>query len=337
MKAIQFTGYGETSDKIILSDIPVPVPSDHEVLVKAVAASLNPIDYKLVNGRLKQLLKFRFPQRLGYDVSGQITAIGKNVSSFKTGDEIYSRVGTKSPGTFAEYICIEEKYLALKPAKLSHREASCIPLTGLTTMQAMLAADAKAGKKILIHAGSGGVGVFAIQYAKALGLFVATTTSTGNVSWVKDLGADVVIDYKKQDYTNLLKDYDIVYDTLGGDTTLRSFDVLRKGGTVVSISGPPDAHFAAHMQLNFLYSWIFQFMSRKVRKKARLTGTNYRYLLMTPGGKQLEELNVLLEQGKIKPLIDKVFPLSETISALKYLETGRVKGKVVIDCINPIS
>jgi NADPH:quinone reductase-like Zn-dependent oxidoreductase len=337
MKAVLFSGYGNIADTISVQDIIIPEPSENEVLVRVEAASLNPVDYKLVNGKLKLLLPLKFPQRLGYDMSGVIVSTGQNVTRFKAGDAIYARSGSKEPGTFAEYACVHEMYIAAKPSNISHLEASCIPLAGQTTLQAFRMAGAAAGKKILIHAGSGGVGVLAIQYAKALGMFVATTTSTQNKDWVKKLGADVVIDYKTQDFVKELHDFDIVYDTLGGETLMRSFNILKKGGLVVSISGPPDPAFAKRMGLNFLFRSVVSFMSLRVRKKAKKTETSYCFLLLSPSGEQLEQLTPIITTEQMMPVIDKVYPLEQCVEALKYLETGRVKGKLVLDCSSPLN
>lgn len=334
MKAIHFTGYGKLQDKIILKDIPMPIPSDNEVLIKIYAASVNPIDYKLVHGLLKLIHHFKLPSRLGYDVSGVVSSVGKNVTEFKPGDEVFSWVGTSSPGTFAEYISVNSNYVSYKPVNLTHEEASCIPLVGLTSMQAISDfGKAKAGQKILIHAGSGGVGVFAIQYAKSLNLHVATTTSTANVEWVKSLGADIVIDYKKQNYLDQIKDYDIVYDTLGGQTTLDSIKVLKEGGKLVSVAGPPDKLYAIKNNLNIFLNMVISLMGFKVRKAAKKHNISYNFIFLEPKEKQLAELAHLVETKNIQVHIEKTYALEQASEALQHVAAGRTKGKVVIKIV----
>jgi NADPH:quinone reductase-like Zn-dependent oxidoreductase len=331
MKAIHFKGYGELKPNIILKEIAIPVPSDDEVLIKIHAASINPVDYKMVKGTMRLLLRLKFPSRLGYDMSGTIVSAGKNVKGFKMDDEVYARAGDFHPGTFAEYITVEPKYLSMKPKNLSHEEAACIPLVGQTSVQAIRdKGKAKAGQKILIHAGSGGIGVFAIQYAKSLGLHVATTTSTANVAWVKSLGADIVIDYKKQNYLDLIKDYDLVFDTLGGKIKLDSFKVLKVGGKLVSILPPPDKQFAIEKKLNILLRGLLTLMNWRISREAKKQKVSYAYLLMETDGKNLDEITPIIEAGKIKVYIDRTYPLEETLEALEYVAAGRTKGKVVI-------
>ncbi len=334
MKAIRFKGYGVLQEMISLDEIPVPVPADNDVLVRIVAASINPVDYKIVGGSMKLLHRFPLPQTLGFDFSGEVSGLGKAVSDYKIGDLIYGRVGDLHPGTFAEYICTETKYIAPKPKNLSHEEAACIPLVGQTTVQALsIICEAKAGQKILIHAGSGGIGVFAIQYAKYLKMHVAATTSTANVAWVKSLGADEVIDYKTQNYLELIKDYDLVYDTLGGKTKLVSMQVLKPGGKLVSIVGPPDKAFAIRMKLGFFLRIFLTLMNLKINSTAKKYRIQYYYWLMQSDGKLLAEMTQFIEAGAIKVFIDKTFPLSETLKALEYVKAGRTKGKVVIKMV----
>ena len=331
MKAIHFKDYGELKPNIIIKELPLPVPTQDEVLVKVHAASVNPVDFKLVQGALKVLHRFKLPARLGFDLSGTIESIGANVKEFKVGDKVYARAGDFTPGTFAEYYAIESKYVAIKPSNLSYEEASCIPLVGQTSVQAITdIGNAKPGQKILIHAGSGGIGVFAIQYAKSLGLFVATTTSTQNVEWVKSLGADLVIDYKKQNYLDMIKDYDLVYDTLGGKIKSDSLNVLKPGAKLISIVGPPDRKFAIERKLSFIVRTFLTLVNLKVQWLAKRKKVSYHYLLMESKGSQLAEITKIIEAGKIKVYIDKIYPLEDTLGALEHVKAGRTKGKVVV-------
>ncbi len=331
MKAILFNGYGKLKDHILLQDIPTPVPAENEVLVQIFAASINPVDYKIVHGAMRLLHRFKLPQTLGFDLSGIVVSVGKNVSEFNIGQEVYGRVGDTHPGTFAEYITVEPKYLAIKPRNITHEEAACLPLVGQTTVQALTKiCEAQAGQKILIHAGSGGIGMFAIQYAKYLKMHVATTTSTANIERVKALGADVVIDYKTQNYLELIKDYDIVYDTLGAQTKLDSMQILKPGGKLVSIVGPPDRAFAVRMHLGFFLKTFLTLMNLKIQRIAKKNKIDYYYWLMQSDGKLLDEITKIVETGAIKVYIDKTFALEQVLEALQYVEAGRTKGKVVV-------
>ncbi|MGH3561921.1 MAG: NADP-dependent oxidoreductase, partial [Mycobacterium sp.] len=210
-------------------------------------------------------------------------------------------------------------------------QAASVPLVGLTAWQALIEkAKLQAGQKVLIHAGSGGVGTFAIQLAKHLGATVATTTSTANVEWVKDLGADVVIDYKTDDFETILRDYDVVFDTLGGETLDKSFRVLKPGGKVISVAGPPEPDFAKEFGLNWFLIQAMRVLSLKIRRKAKRRGVGYSFLFMKANGDQLRELGSLIDSGAIRPVIDRVFPFQSTLEALAYVEQGRAKGKVVV-------
>jgi alcohol dehydrogenase len=221
--------------------------------------------------------------------------------------------------------------VAIKPRTLTMEEAASIPLVGLTAWQALIEkANLKRGQKILIHAGSGGVGTFAIQLAKHLGATVATTTSTANVDWVKRLGADIVIDYKKEDFETILRDYDVVLDTLGGEALEKSLRVLKPGGRLISIAGPPDPDFAEEYGLAWILRQGIRFLSYRIRKSAKRHHVSYSFLFMRPSGDQLREIAALIDSGSIRPVVDRVFPFESTKDALAYVETGRAKGKVVI-------
>ena len=244
MKAFIIDRYG-SNDVVRAGEMPDPELRDDDVLVQIHAASVNPLDFKIRDGKLKLILPYRLPFILGNDLAGVVVRVGSRVRRFKPGDEVYARTDKDRIGAFAEFISIKEDAVAIKPKKLTMEEAASIPLVGLTAWQALVErANLKKGQKVLIHAGSGGVGTFAIQLAKHLGAIVATTTSTANLDWVKRLGADIVIDYKKDDFETILHDYDVVLDTLGGETLEKSLRVLKPGGKLISIAGPPDPDFA---------------------------------------------------------------------------------------------
>jgi len=253
------------------------------------------------------------------------------VRRFKTGDEVYARTDSGRPGAFAEFISINENSVANKPRTLTMEEAASIPMVGLTAWQALIErANLTKGQKLLIHAGSGGVGTFAIQLAKHVGATVATTTSTANVELVKRLGADVVIDYKNEDFETILHDYDVVFDTLGGETLEKSVRVLKPGGKLIGIAGPPDPAFAKAIDANVIVRLVVGLLSYRIRKSAKRHGVSYSFLFMRPSGDQLREIGALIDSGNIRPVVDRIFPFESTREALAYVETGRAKGKVVV-------
>ncbi|MHC2301834.1 NADP-dependent oxidoreductase [Rhizobium mongolense] len=314
-----------------LADMPAPELRDDDVLVEIHATSVNPLDSKVRDGEFKLFLPYRPPFILGHDVAGIVTRVGPRVSRFKVGDQVYARPRDHRVGTFAEFIAINEADVALKPKNLSMEEAGSIPLVGLTAWQVLVeTARLKPGQKVFIQAGSGGVGIFAIQLAKHLGATVATTTSTKNVELVKSLGADVVIDYKKQDFEKILSGYDLVINSQDKKTLDKSLGVLKPGGLVISISGPPDPEFAKRLGLNLFLRLVIRLLSRSVRKKAKSLGIRYSFLLMRAQGQQLSAIASLIESGVIRPVVDQVFPFEKTGDALAYVETGRASGKVVV-------
>jgi NADPH:quinone reductase-like Zn-dependent oxidoreductase len=314
-----------------LADLPEPQMGNEDVLVRVLAASVNPLDAKLRDGAFKALLPYRLPFVLGHDVAGTIVKVGSQVKQFKVGDEIYSRPRDHRIGTFAEFIAINEADVALKPKNLSMEEAASIPLVALTAWQALVErGKVKPGQKVFIQAGSGGVGLIAIQLAKHLSATVATTTSAANAVLVKSLGVDVAIDYKTQEFENVLSGYDLVLNSQDSETLNKSLAVLKPGGQIISISGPPDTAFAKAAGLNVFLKLVFTILSRGVRKKAEKLGLRYSFLFMRADGQQLAALTQLIEAGIIKPVVDKVFTFEKTGEALAYVETGRAKGKVVI-------
>jgi NADPH:quinone reductase-like Zn-dependent oxidoreductase len=312
-------------------DMPDPVIGPNDVLVRIHATAINLLDSKLRDGEFKLFVPYRPPFILGHDLAGTVARVGANVRKFKAGDEVYSRPRDLRAGTFAEMIAVDAPDLALKPASLSMGEAASIPLVGLTAWQALVeVGKVKPGQKVFIQAGSGGVGTFAIQLAKHLGATVATTTSAANAELVKSLGADLVIDYKTQDFEQVLSGYDLVLNSQDAKTLEKSLRVLKPGGKLISISGPPDVPFAKSLRLNLLLRFIMGMLSRSIIKKAKARGIDYAFLFMRANGQQLTEIAKLIDAGVIRPVVDKVFPFDQTAQALAYVETGRAKGKVVI-------
>ena len=330
MKAVVIDRYG-SNEVVRTRDVPTPELRDDDVLVQIHAASVNPVDFKIRAGKLKPILPYRLPLVLGSDLAGVVLEAGPRARRLKPGDEVFARPHKDRIGAFAELIAIREDAVALKPKRLTMEESASVPLVGLTAWQALVErARLKPGQKVLIHAGSGGVGTIAIQLAKHLGAMVATTTSAANLEWVKNLGADIVIDYKKEDFEAIVRDYDVVLDTLGGETLEKSVRVLKPGGKVISISGPPDPEFAKSIGANWLVRMAMRLLSRRIRKDAKRRGVSYSFLFMRASAEQLRELGSLIDAGRIRPVVDRVFPFESTKEALAYVETGRAKGKVVI-------
>lgn len=330
MKAFVLERYGKKS-ALRLAEMPTPELHDDEVLVEVHAAGLNLLDSKIRDGEFKLILPYRLPLVLGHDVAGVIVKVGRQVRQFELGDEVYARVDDFRIGTFAQFVPVKEASLAPKPAGLTMEEAASIPLVGLTAWQALVArADLKKGQKVFIQAGSGGVGTFAIQLAKHLGATVATTTSTANLALVKSLGADVAIDYKTQDFEDVLRDYDVVLNSQDGKTLEKSLRVLKSGGKLVSISGPPDPEFGKQIAAAGFVKLVMRLLSSGIRRKARGRGIGYSFLFMKASGSQLREITRLVEAGVIRPVIDRIFPFESTSEALAYVQAGRAKGKVVV-------
>lgn len=303
----------------------------HDVLVQVHATSVNLLDAKIRTGEFKLILPYSFPLILGNDLAGVVVRVGASVRRFKPGDEVYARPPQARIGTFAELIAVDENALALKPENLSMEEAAALPLVALTAWQVLVdSARLKQGQKVFIQAGSGGVGSVAIQLAKHLGAFVATTTSTANVEWVKALGADVVIDYKTQKFEQVLQDYDVVLNSLGADELEKSLTILKPGGQLISISGPPTPAFAQAQKLPWVVGLVMRLLSSGIRRKARNKKVSYAFVFMRASGAQLDKITALVESGSIKPVIDRTFTFDSTADALSYVEQGRSKGKVII-------
>ena len=330
MKAFVINKYSKKGE-LKLSDLAIPEVKEHDVLVEIHASGLNLLDSKIKSGEFKLILPHKLPLILGHDVAGVITKVGKNVKNFKVGDTVYSRVADHSIGTLAEFIAIDEKDVALKPKNISMEEAASIPLVALTAWQALVEnAKLQKEQKVFIQAGSGGVGTIAIQLAKHLGAIVATTASEKSFEMLKKIGADVLIDYKKDDFENILKEYDLVLNSQDINTLEKSLRIVKPGGKVISISGPPTPDFAKAIGAPWFVKIILALISSGIRKKATKLGVNYSFLFMRADGTQLSQITSLIESGAIKPVLDKTFPFEQTNDALSYVESGRAKGKVVV-------
>ncbi|MRG85914.1 NADP-dependent oxidoreductase [Salinibacillus xinjiangensis] len=308
MKAIVIDQYGG-SEQLKERDVERPSITDDQVLVEVHATSVNPIDWKLREGYLQEMLPFEFPIILGWDVAGTITEVGKNVTEYKAGDRVFSRPATTRQGTYAEFVPVDQNLLAMMPENMSYEDGAAIPLTGLTAWQCLVDfSNIKEGDKVLIHAGAGGVGTFAIQIAKSFGAYVATTASEKNEEFLTHLGADQVIDYQKDNFETILSDYDIVLDSMGGEIQSKSYKVLKEGGKLVSIAQPPS------------------------EEEATKHGVEAGFLWLEPKGEQLEELAKLYKEGKLKPIIGEVFEFNEKAvqEAHALSESHHARGKIVI-------
>ena len=330
MKAFVIDRY-KSKDGGRIVDAPQPPVGDDDVLVQVHAAGVNVLDAKIANGEFKLLLPYRFPLTLGNDVAGVVVEVGARVRRFKPGDEVYARPDKDRIGTFAEFIAMNEADVAIKPDALSMEKAASIPLVGLTAWQALVEmADLKPGQKVFIQAGTGGVGTFAIQLAKHLGATVATTAGAANFELVKALGADVLIDYKTEDFETKLNGYDVVLHSQDSKTLDKSLRVLKPGGTLISISGPPDPAFAAEIGVPWYVKSIIRVLSFGARRKAKRLNVTFSFLFMRANGDQLSEITALIDQGIIRPVVERVFPFESTQEALDFVEKGRTKGKIVV-------
>lgn len=330
MKALVFKRYGKP-DQIAFADLPRPSPKPDEILVQVHAAGLNPIDNMIPKGTFKPILRFSLPAVLGSDLAGVVVEVGSRVTRFKPGDEVFASIFDLGEGALAEFVRVPETAAALKPVTLSFVEAASIPMVGLTSWQALKErARLRPGQKVFIPAGAGGIGTFAIQLAKYLGAKIGTTTSSGNADLVRSLGADEVVDYKRQQFEDVLRDYDAVLGTVRGDAIEKSVRILKPESNIVSLIGPPDSAFARARGMNFFMVLAFGLLSRKIIRHASRRGIAYSFLFVHPDGGQLAEIGELIESGQIRPVIDKVFPFEQAKEALAYLGKGRAKGKVVV-------
>jgi NADPH:quinone reductase-like Zn-dependent oxidoreductase len=330
MKAFVVEQYGTDGPRAV--DVPEPTVGRRDVLVRVGAVSINPLDGMTRNGEFKQLIKYKPPFVLGHDVAGVITEVGADVRDFNVGDEVYARPRDLRIGTFAELIAINEDDVAPKPDSLTLEEAAAVPLVALAAWQILLdRADVQPGQKVLVHAGAGGLGSTVIQLAKHLGATVATTTNTTTADLARSLGADVVVDYTKQDFSQVLSGYDLVIDSLGGENLEKSLTVLKPGGLAIGVAGPPDAGFARQVGAPWFLGVVMNLLSRKVRRKAKAPGVRYEFFFMQASGSQLRKLSALYDAGVLRPVIDSTFPFEQTSEAMAYVEQGRTKaGKVVV-------
>lgn len=329
MKAFQIRKYKGPLEP---AQVSVPTVGKNDVLVKVLAASLNQLDEMLRIGTFKATLPYKLPLTLGNDFAGEVVEVGQNVRTFKAGDMVFAKPNQKRIGAFAEYIAVDQADLALAPASISKAEAASLPLVGLTAWQALVErGNLKAGQKVLIHGGAGGVGSIAIQLARHLGATVTTTVSGKNAAFVTELGAQNVIDYKTQDFSKVSGNFDLILDTQGGETLMKSLEILKPGGLVIGIAGPPDAPFALNAGLSPILKFVIKQLSSKVTQKAKALGVRYEFLFVQSNGEQLANLAKMVDAGVIRPILGKTFSFDETPEALNQLAAGKIgRGKAVI-------
>lgn len=328
MRAFAFDAYESPLHE---TDVPEPTVGDHDVMIEVAAAGLNHLDAKIREGEFKLILPYEAPLVLGHDVAGTVVGVGGSVRSLKPGDEVFARPRDHRIGTFAERIAVDEADVALAPTTIGAVESASLPLVALTAWQALVErGDVRPGQKVLIHAGAGGVGTIAVQLAKHLGAHVATTASSSNAEFVRDLGADVVVDHRAQDFEQELSGYDLVLDSLGGENLAKSLRVLRPGGLAIGIQGPPTPAFAKAAGLNPVVRLAVAGLSRRVRAQAKKLGVGYEFLFMRADGGQLAEIATLVDAGAIRPVVGATHPFAETATALDGLGKVRIRGKAVV-------
>ncbi len=336
MKAFVVERYGK--DSLRAADMPEPTLGPRDVLVRVSAVSINPLDRMVRDGEFKRLLQRKPPFVLGHDVAGVVTGFGAEVRDFNLGDEVYARPRDQRIGTFAEFIAIDQGDVAPKPRSLALHEAAAVPLVALAAWQILVdRAHVKPGQKVLVHAGAGGLGTTVIQLAKHLGAMVATTTGTATVELVRSLGADVIVDYTKEDFSKVLSDYDLVLDSLGGKNLEKSLRVLKPGGLAIGVAGPPDTAFAKQIGAPSFMGVVMNALSRKVRKQAKALGVRYEFFFMHASAPQLRELGALYDSGQLRPVIDRTFEFDQMLEAMAYVEEGRTKAGKVVVSMEPIN
>lgn len=336
MRAYVLRHYGGPEGSLLM-DVPVPAPGPSDILVEVRAAGLNPVDFKFRQGKLRAILRPRLPFVLGNELAGEVIAIGSDVNRFRVGDRVFARVAKDRAGAFAEQACVSEHDAALIPRNLDFTAAAAVPLAGLTALQALRdELGVKPGQKVFISGGAGGVGTFAIQIAKWLGAHVTTTASKRGEALVRSLGCDEVIDYTAHDISKAGRRFDAGFDLIGGKTLEKMFEIMKPGTRIVSVAAIPEPQTAIRdLGGRRALAAVFWIISYGIRSRARRAGISYRYLFMHPSGSDLAQLAELIEQGKLKVVVDKAYPFADISEALAYVESGRAKGKVVVT--NPAS
>lgn len=334
MKAAVLNNYDKNGTKLEVREMALPSPEDHEVLVKVCTAAVNPLDNMVVRGEVKLIVPYKLPLIMGNEFAGIVEKVGSSVTKFKAGDRVYGRMPLAKIGAFAEYAAVAENALAIIPDYLSFDEAATVPLTALTAMQAFEIMKPKSGETIFISGGTGSLGAMAIPIAKSLGLTVYTNGSADNEERVKELGADRFIDYKNENYAEVLKDVDYVLDTLGDRELPNEFKVLKRGGSLVSLRGLPNGRFAKRAGLSFIKQLLFKLAGSKYDKMAAAKNQTYDFLFVHEDGGQLEELSKIFNaENPLETSIDTIYTLAQVNEALDKVKQGKSKGKTIIKLV----
>ena len=331
MKAVQIDNYSKTVDSVKIREISIPEIKPDEVLVKVKSVGINPVDNMITRGDVKLITPYSFPLTIGNELAGVIEKKGEKVTEFKEGDRVFSRLPTDKIGAFAEYVAINKKDLAKIPEYLSFNEAAAIPLTALTAYQALDILQLKSGETLFISGGSGGFGAMAVPLAKARGIKVITNGSLENKERVLALGAEQFLDYKTEDYAQLLYDVDGVIDTIGGKDTEKQFSILKQGGKLVSLKGMPNGRFAKKMGLPLWKQWVFGFAGRSFDNMAKKRNQEYHFIFVQSSGEQLSEIAKVLEENQIRPSIDSIYSFEDIAKALAKVDKGSSKGKTIVE------
>src|SRR6202041_141524 len=331
MRAYVLKHYGGPEGSQLM-DVPAPAPRPRDILVEVRTAGLNPVDFKFRQGKLRAILRPKLPFVLGNEFAGEVIAVGSEVKRFGVGDRVFARVAKDRAGAFAEQACVDENDGAHMPRNLDFTAAAAVPLAALTALQALRDELAvKPGQKVFISGGAGGVGTFAIQIAKWLGAHVTTTASKRGEALVRSLGCDEVIDYTVQDISSQQGRFDAGLDLIGGKTLEQMFQIMKPGTMIVSVAALPEPQTAIwDLGGRRALAALFWLISYGIRSRARRAGVSYRYLFMHPSGRDLALLAELIEQGKLKAIVDRTYPFAQITEALDYVESGRAKGKVVV-------
>ncbi|MDO4643643.1 MAG: NADP-dependent oxidoreductase [Cardiobacteriaceae bacterium] len=331
MKAVQIDNYSKTVDSIKIREINIPEIKPDEVLVRVKSVGINPVDNMITRGDVKLITPYSFPLTIGNELAGVIEKTGEKVIEFKEGDRVFSRLPMNKIGAFAEYVAINKKDLAKIPEYLSFNEAAAIPLTALTAYQALDILQLKSGETLFISGGSGGFGAMAVPLAKARGIKVITNGSLENKERVLALGAEQFLDYKTEDYAQLLHDVDGVIDTIGGKDTEKQFSILKQGGKLVSLKGMPNGRFAKKMGLPLWKQWVFGFAGRSFDNMAKKRNQEYHFIFVQSSGEQLSEIAKVLEENQIRPSIDSIYSFEDIAKALVKVDKGSSRGKTIVE------
>lgn len=332
MKAVQIENYSQNIQAVV-KNINIPEINDDEILIKVISAAVNPLDLLIMKGSIKLIQNYKMPVTLGCECAGIIEKTGKNVKNFKTGDKVYTKLPQNKIGAFAEYAAVDQKYAAKMPENCNFNEAAAVPIAALTIYQALTEElNLKENGRLLITGGSGSFGQIAVPVAKTFGQHIVVTGNNRAENHILSLGAEKYIDYKKENYWEILSDIDYVIDTTNSKDFTHSFSVLKKGGTLISLKGIPNKEFAVKHNLSFMKKILFSLAGAKYDKEAANQNKKYKFLFVRSDGTQLQKITEIVEKNNIKPVLhEKIFNLEQTNEALNLLANGHINGKIIIN------